>query len=209
MIAGGIGIDFDNTIACYDHVFAPAAIEMGLVPAGFAGDKRAVRRAIQDSPAGDAGWMGLQGQVYGRLMERARLFEGVLDFLALCRREGVPVAVISHKTEYGHFDPYRVNLREAALLWMDGAGLFDTPHTGLSPDRVLFEATRFGKIARIAASGCRRFVDDLPELFTDPAFPPGVERHLLAPEGSTAAGPFHRHASWNAIAHAVFSQHRG
>ncbi len=114
------------------------------------------------------------------------------------------MTVISHKTEYGHFDPHRVNLREAALRWMDAAGLFDTPDTALSPEHVLFEATRSGKIARIAASGCRRFIDDLPEIFTDTAFPPDVERHLLAPDTLHAAGPFQQHASWYAIAHAIF-----
>lgn len=204
MIAGGIGIDFDNTIACYDHVFAPAAVEMGLLPAGFVGAKQAVRDTIRVSSVGDAGWMALQGQVYGRLMGRACLFDGVLDFLRRCRRHAVPVAVISHKTEHGHFDPYRTNLREAALGWMDSVGLFDTPDTALSPDRVLFEATRSGKIARIAASGCHRFIDDLPEVFTDPEFPPEVERYLLAPGKPPAAGQFQQHASWDAIARAIF-----
>jgi hypothetical protein len=29
-----IGLDFDNTIICYDAVFASAAVERGLLPPG-------------------------------------------------------------------------------------------------------------------------------------------------------------------------------
>ena len=38
-----IGVDFDNTIACYDGVFHAAALERGLIPASVATDKTSVR----------------------------------------------------------------------------------------------------------------------------------------------------------------------
>src|SRR6185437_11131914 len=38
-----IGIDFDNTIACYDGVFHAAALERGLIPKDLARDKNSVR----------------------------------------------------------------------------------------------------------------------------------------------------------------------
>jgi hypothetical protein len=202
-----IGIDFDNTIACYDHVFAPAAREMGLVPMAFAGSKSATRAAIRASDVGETGWMRLQGQVYGRLMGRARLFDGVLAFLQRCRDHGVSVAIVSHKTEYGHFDPDRVNLRDAALRWMADVGLFDTVATGLGPDRVFFESTRSAKLQRIAALGCTAFVDDLPEVFLDPDFPRSVRKCLFASDGEAPEGLCIPRAHWSEIADDLLDDH--
>ena len=44
----------------------------------------------------------------------ATLIPGVDAFLRRCRTEGCAVSIVSHKTEYGHYDPDRVNLRDAA-----------------------------------------------------------------------------------------------
>ena len=52
-----IGIDFDNTIVCYDDVFARVAVELGLVPPKVATSKTAIRdhlRAATDAGADDA-----------------------------------------------------------------------------------------------------------------------------------------------------------
>ena len=38
-----IGIDFDNTIVCYDRVFHKAALEKGLIPADLPPSKGRVR----------------------------------------------------------------------------------------------------------------------------------------------------------------------
>lgn len=200
-----VGLDFDNTIAAYDHVFAPAAVELGLLPAGSGGSKRNVRQAIRASAAGEEGWMRLQGQVYGRLMERAHPFDGLFDFLRRAREQGAAVWIVSHKTRYGHFDPHRVNLREAALRWMDGIGLFDAERTGLDPNRVFFETTRGDKLRRITALGCEVFVDDLPEVFLDPDFPPDTRRCLFLPGGAAVGdAPFTLCRSWREVADGLF-----
>src|SRR4051812_3212094 len=104
-----IGIDFDNTIAGYDSVFSDAARDLGLLPAGCAATKAAVRDTLQARPDGEREWMRLQGRVYGKLMSRAQLIDGVADFLTRCRAH--EVAIISHKTQHGHFDPERIDLR--------------------------------------------------------------------------------------------------
>ena len=75
---------------------------------------------------------------------------GVEAFLRRCRTEGCVVAVVSHKTEYGHFDPDRVNLRNAALDWMAAQGLLDGDR-GVARADVYFESTRAEKVKRIAA----------------------------------------------------------
>ncbi|NBT57118.1 MAG: phosphotransferase enzyme domain protein, partial [Betaproteobacteria bacterium] len=110
-----IGIDFDNTLACYDATFIRLAREMGLPVDSNVTSKRAVKQLVQASPDGELAWQRMQGQVYGRLMQGAALFPGVMEFLQLARQRGHEVVIVSHKTEFGHFDDSQVPLRQAAL----------------------------------------------------------------------------------------------
>src|SRR5690349_24170596 len=119
-----IGIDFDNTVITYDDVFLAAAREWGLVGANFIGRKQAIRDAIRLQSDGELSWQKLQGHVYGRGLAQAAMFKGVDSFLIRCRAENVPVAIVSHKTEFGHHDPERLNLRHAAREWMTKQGFF-------------------------------------------------------------------------------------
>ena len=196
-----IGIDFDNTIAGYDAVFAEAACDLGLLERGVATSKAAVRAALLRQPDGEQKWMRLQGRVYGKLMGHASLIEGVAAFLERCRDH--EVAIVSHKTQHGHFDPDRIDLREAARQWLTDQGFFARDGFGLSAGNVYFEPTREAKIARIKALGCTHFIDDLQEVLADPAFPVGVVKLLLSPDGP-AEGPFIACRSWREVSHAVF-----
>ncbi len=180
-----IGIDFDNTVITYDNVFLTAAKERGLIDASFQGGKQAVRDAIRLLPEGELAWQRLQGHVYGQGIGKAAMFEGVHEFLRRCRRERRAILIVSHKTEYGHHDPSRVNLRQAALGWMKENGIIGTSEYTVPVESVFFENTRADKLARIAALGCTHFIDDLEEVLTDPDFPPGVTRILFS-EGRPA-----------------------
>src|SRR5580692_11461011 len=133
-----IGIDFDNTIITYDDVFCAAAKAEGLIGADFAGSKQAVRDAIRLLPDGELTWQRLQGQVYGKGITGAKMVAGVESFLRRAKAEGCAIVVVSHKTEYGHFDPDRVNLRSAALDWMAGQGLLGGDH-GIALADIHFE----------------------------------------------------------------------
>ena len=188
-----IGIDFDNTIVNYDAVFAAAARQRGLLAQTFAGGKQAVREAIRRLPDGERAWQSLQGHVYGAGIGGAVMFEGLDRFLRRCRAEGVDVSIVSHKTEYGHFDDSRTNLREAARGWMAAQGFFDRNGFGIDPGNVYFESTRAEKIKRIAELGCSHFVDDLADVLDDPAFPDGVVAMLFA-EGMTSSGKVRAYA---------------
>jgi hypothetical protein len=198
-----IGIDFDNTIITYDDVFRIAAKRCGLIDPGFSGSKQAVRDAVRLLPDGELAWQRLQGGVYGKGIAGAKLVSGVEAFLRRCRLEGCAVAVVSHKTEYGHFDPDRVNLRAAALDWMAGQGLFDDDH-GLTLGSVYFEGTRAEKLKRIAALSLTHFIDDLEEVLTDPDFPPDVKRILFAVEAQPAVPPYICCSTWRDIERQVF-----
>lgn len=198
-----IGIDFDNTIISYDAVFRSAAIERGLVAGDFAGAKRAVRDAIRLLPDGEVSWQRLQGYVYGQGIGGATMFDGLEDFLRRCRRQGHGVMIVSHKTEYGHFDPARVNLREAALGWMHGRGFF--AEGGIARADVYFESSRAEKLARIGALKLTHFIDDLREVLDDPDFPPGVERILFAPDADVPL-PYPAFPHWRGIADALLER---
>ncbi len=197
-----IGIDFDNTIITYDEVFRAAAKAQGLVDADFAGSKQAVRDTIRRLPDGELAWQRLQGQVYGKGIGGAKMVAGVAPFLRRARAEDCAVVVVSHKTEYGHFDPDHVNLRTAALEWMAGQGLFDGGR-GVALAEVYFESTRAEKLKRIAALSLTHFIDDLEEVLTDPGFPPDVERILFA-EDTPPAGPYVWCPTWRDIERQVF-----
>ncbi len=76
-----IGIDFDNTIACYDGVFHQAALERGLIPPDLARDKNSVRDHLNGSGRKDD-FTELQGYVYGTRMELVSLYPGFAEFIA-------------------------------------------------------------------------------------------------------------------------------
>lgn len=197
-----IGIDFDNTLIDYDRVFAAAAHALGLVSPDFKGSKRAVRDAVRRLPDGESTWQRLQGHVYGAGIDAAVPFAGAREFLQRCAQEGVATFIISHKTRYGHYDPARIDLREAARKWMNLHGFLLPEVGGISADHVFFEEDRGAKLARIAALGCTHFIDDLQEVFSDPHFPAGVRRILFAETGANCCEDLC--PNWPKIAAAVF-----
>lgn len=189
-----VGIDFDNTIASYDELMHRLAVQWRLVPPDLPRSKKLIRDRIRALPDGESKWRGLQTYSYGPGMREARSMEGVKEFLAECRARRIPVWIVSHKTEFANFGDPTVNLRAAALDWMEREGLLDPGAFGVARDRVFFEDTREEKIARIKALGITHFIDDLEETFLEDAFPRGVERILFAPHG-----PRHGSIEWTSL----------
>ena len=202
-----IGIDFDNTLIDYDGVFVAAARERGLIGPQIVGSKRAVRDAIRLLPDGELTWQRLQGYVYGAGIGAAVPFAGAADFLSRCAAQGIVVFIVSHKTRYGHFDPARIDLREAARQWLIARGMmaYDIRATeggGIPADQVFFEDDRAAKLARICALRCTHFIDDLEEVFADPGFPFGVQRVLFAATGAACCDVHCK--DWRQISAAIF-----
>ena len=79
-----IGIDFDNTIVCFDTLFHRAAVEKSLIPADLPLSKTSVRDYLRREGREEA-WTELQGYVYGVKIHDAAPFPGVLEFFARCR----------------------------------------------------------------------------------------------------------------------------
>jgi len=175
-----IGVDFDNTIASYDELMHAIALERGLIGADIAKNKKLIRDAIRTLPNGETHWRSLQVTAYGPRMHEARLIEGVREFFIECRRRGIPVYIVSHKTEYANFGEANVNLRAVAMEWLDRHGFFAPSELGLSRTNIFFESTRAEKIDRIKALRTTHFIDDLEETFCESAFPRDVQQILLA-----------------------------
>lgn len=200
-----VGVDFDNTIITYDEVFRATARSLGLLNAGFAGSKQALRDAIRLLPDGELIWQRLQTQVYGRGIADAPMVSGFGAFLRRCRAEGCGVVIVSHKTRHGAMDPERVDLRQAALDWMAAHGLFDGD-LGIERKDVYFENTRAEKLRRIASLRLTHFVDDLVEVLGDPHFPPHVHQILFTGEALQTAVPYPVCPTWRKIEEQIFER---
>ncbi|MBC8182545.1 aminoglycoside phosphotransferase family protein [candidate division KSB1 bacterium] len=141
--------------------------------------KTELRDHLRRQPNGDKTWMKLQGRVYGKYMHRAEMLPGVANFLLKCKAQNHNVFIISHKTEYGHFDPEKILLRQEALKWMEAKRFFDQEYFGICKENVFFADTRIEKVNKIALLKCDWFIDDLPEVFTEVKFPSSAKKILF------------------------------
>lgn len=177
-----IGIDFDNTIVCYDDVFYQAALRKNLIPRELARQKHSVRDYLRREGEEEA-WIELQGYVYGACMQEAPPFPGVLDFLVRCKENDIGVFIISHKTR-GPFRGPDYDFHQAAHVWLESYGFYDPSRIGMTSEQVYFELTKERKLERISEIRCTHFIDDLPEFLLEPNFPAGVSRILFDPNGN-------------------------
>ena len=166
-----IGLDFDNTLANYESVFAVEAKKQGLVLNEWQGTKRDLKNKLHSIQNGGKLWQKIQGQVYGPSMHKAALFPGVARFLLRCKLQGHTVFIVSHKTKYGHYDSTKTSLRQVALDWMYVKGFFDENEFAIRRENVFFETTRREKVEKIKSLNLDVFVDDLEEVFAEEDFP--------------------------------------
>ena len=178
-----IGLDFDNTLVCYDALFHQVAVERGLVPADLPVVKEQVRDHLRaHRPRGRvdrAAGLRLR-RAHGRTPTRSRASPS--SCAGARARRAAEFVVVSHKTLHPSADP-PTTCTQSARGWLE------RPHRAvIGRGRVYFELTKEAKLARIAALGCTHFVDDLPEFLTLPEFPAGVDRILFDPHRSEAGG---------------------
>jgi hypothetical protein len=182
-----IGLDFDNTIVCYDQVFHTAALELNLIPSDLPVTKENVRDHLRKSGREDE-WTRLQGFVYGMRMDDARIFPGLFDFFRNAKLSGYKICIVSHKTKMPYLGP-AYDLHASALNWLEKQRFFDPEIGGLNRENVFFELTKQDKLKRIKNLGCRIFIDDLPEFLSESDFPVNVQRVLFSPGNVRAADP--------------------
>jgi hypothetical protein len=201
-----IGIDLDNTLACYDEVFAGLARECGASSDGSSSHdaKRRLRDELRALGREDQ-WTELQGRAYGPLMANAVPFPGAVDFWRACRREGVDVFIVSHRTLHPYRGP-RHDLHAAAREWLASHGFAEDGGGG---SRVFLETTIEHKAERIARLGCTHFVDDLEPFLRDSIAGTGVVCIHFDPSGrGSADDSLVRVSSWDRIAELLLGGHR-
>ncbi len=189
-----LGIDFDNTLACYDQLFDAVARESGLLEPGVGQlTKQEVKRELLERDQ-ESEWTRLQGLVYGPEMHRAAVFEGALNTLRTLRKREWSLVIVSHKTRYPVIGAPH-DLHEAALAWLSARGFAELE---LVSEGVFFEPTRARKIERLRQLRCEAFIDDLPEVLAEPEFP-SIQRFLLDPHGGHRSHPLS--SSWRSLQH--------
>jgi hypothetical protein len=184
-----IGLDLDNTLACYDATFASLAVCEPDLPVALARTKLGLRDHLRRCGR-EPRWTELQGHAYGPGMRLARPFPGALEFIGNARASGHCVMIISQRSPRPFAgEPY--DLHSSARAWID-EHLRDAAGPLFNTDSVVFEADRDAKVARIGACACDVFVDDLPEVLEHPRFPSTTLGFLFVPQQQGAA---HSHAA--------------
>lgn len=197
-----IGIDFDNTIIDYGDLFHKYAMQKFNMPSSVPHDKNAVKSYFISLHDGNTMWTELQGIIYGERILEATMFEGLDHFLRHCKKEGVSVSIISHKSEYPALGP-KNNLRLAAKKWLQLNGFFDKSCYGLTEASVFFESTIYFKVMRIGMENCTFFVDDLKDIFDETDFPSEVTKILLSQENVSYPNIYICN-NWKSIGNLIF-----
>ncbi len=189
-----IGVDFDNTIVCYDHIFHTIAVEKGIIPPSVEPIKEEVRNYLRKAGKEEL-WTELQGYVYGPAITRAPAFEGVKDFFVMCKKNNIRAVIISHKTKEPFLGP-KYDLHKHALEWIEKNCFFGS-EIGLTRDDVFLELTKEEKAKRIEKENCTHFIDDLPEFLSENYFPNKVSKILFDPNNKYSSdGKLIQLSSW-------------
>ncbi len=190
-----LGLDFDNTLVCYDEVFFQTARDYGWISASCPPRKESVKASVIENQSEEA-WTQLQGVVYGTRMEQASLFPGVRKALRWALDQGYNLYLISHKTRYPYLGP-QYDLIAAAQNWIS-SNLRDDIGILIPEDQHFFEPSKIAKIDRILTLECKTFIDDLPEILE--ALPQErFQRVLFQPGSHQLLTPYTLMTQWQAL----------
>jgi thiamine kinase-like enzyme len=174
-----LGIDFDNTIANYDHSFEEYARTNSIILHGNETPKISVRKALGKKTGGNLDWTRLQGDVYGSKMSDAQPNEGFVAFLEECLSRAWQVVIISHRTIYPAIGK-PTNLHSVAFEWLKDHRIVS--EDTLAHSQCFYETTLNSKIFRISQENCDAFIDDLPSVLQHQSFPSSTSPLLFGSE---------------------------
>ena len=196
-----IGIDFDNTIVCYDGIFYDVAIAENLSPTYVGKSKQEVKDYLCEDGR-ETDWTNLQGKVYGSHIAHANPYAGVIDFVSQAQSSGHRCFIISHRSQF----PYAgelVDLHKAAGKWLEEKDLAET----IGKERIFFKVTKAEKIATIGELECDVFIDDLDDIVGADKFPHNTQGILFDPnDRHLDDNRYLRLNSWSSIANWVQGQ---
>ena len=189
-----IGLDFDNTIVCYDKAIARLADELFDLPPYLPRTKLALRDFLRQANR-EPEWTAFQGALYGPGMAHAEPFEQALETMQALKHMDHSLCIVSHRSLRPYAGPAH-DLHAAARAWVDewlaSSGLIGN---GMAH----FHETREQKIAAIRNLGCKVFLDDLPEVLEDEHFPSTCWALLFDPERSYAQSRRQRVERWGEV----------
>jgi len=175
-----IGLDFDNTIVCYDQAIALLAEDLFDLPEGVPRTKLGLRDYLR-SEGREPEWTAFQGELYGPGMRYAQPFEGALTVMHQLVAQGHELIIISHRSRRPYAGPPH-DLHAAAKSWvadrLQSLGLFSAVS---DEECAYFLETRDQKLEMINLLGCGVFVDDLPEVLNAASFPSRTSKILFDP----------------------------
>ena len=195
-----IGLDFDNTIANYESAFSKVAVLLEIKTT--ATTKSEVKRDLLSRENGDFLWQKVQGLTYGRYIHLAELYSGLLEFVFRARSLGHQLFIVSHKTEFGHFDESHTPLRTAALQWLQTKRIVGDLPAQIKPQEVYFCQTQDEKILKINDLKLDVFIDDLEEIVESQLLSLAVRRILFS-TNSEVNSEYECHFSWREISQAT------
>lgn len=181
-----LGIDLDNTIALYDHVFCKYARKFF----GLTGcqNKTQVANHLRNSSR-EKDWTWLQGEVYGKYMDEAIVAPGFIDAVESNLIQSLDIDIVSHRTKLpssgADYDMHLI-----AHNWLKNK-VFRYLHNS-SRISVNFLETLSLKISFIAEADYSIFIDDLVHVLNHENFP-AQTRGVLFTNGVVAEG---RSDSW-------------
>jgi hypothetical protein len=175
-----IGLDFDNTIACYDRAIEVLADQLFDLPRQVPRTKLGLRDYLR-SQGRELEWTTFQGELYGPGMKHADPFEGAIQTMQQLVVAGHQLVIVSHRSLRPYAGPPH-DLHGAARVWvadrLQRMGLFAE---ATAPNPINFLVTREAKVETIRELGCNVFVDDLPEVLDAPGFPADTSGILFDP----------------------------
>jgi hypothetical protein len=171
-----IGIDLDNTIICYDELFVLVAREEGY-DCNQATTKKDIKSWFHSNDMYDV-FTRIQGLVYGKYIDRANLFKGVKACFTNWRSDQHKLYIVSHKTKYPVLGE-KINLRETAAKYLHNSSILNQDIVPIS--NLFFEDTAALKLARISKLQLDLFIDDLPSILENVAFPTFTDKILFDP----------------------------
>lgn len=176
-----VGLDFDNTIACYDEAIKRLSEEIFDLPLGVPRTKLGLREHLRREGREEE-WTAFQGELYGPGMRYAEPFPGAVATMQRLVAQGHRLVIVSHRSLRPYAGP-PYDLHAAARGWvsrhLQADGLF-------TDESVNFLATREAKVAMVARLGCNAFLDDLPEVLAAPGFPEHTVGILFDPHEESA-----------------------
>lgn len=178
-----VGIDLDNTLVCYDEVFAELALRKG-IEVDPLNAKSSLKEAMLKKPGGNLDWTLVQGLAYGPELQRAKLFEEAFDVVKSILVAGNEVAIISHKTRFPAVGE-AYDLQASARQFLRRHIIERLSTQEQKRIKIHLCATLHEKMFTIRTLDCIAFVDDLVEVLQHPLFPARTKRIHFSPKPSS------------------------